>query len=105
MGGVFRVVDTALGRQVALKAMGITDSSGELSARLLREARIIARLEHPGIVPVHDVGRLPDDRVFYTMKLVQGRRLDHQRNKLGGDSRTFANLPEDLRCGGLRARS
>jgi serine/threonine protein kinase len=42
----------------------------------LREAKIIARLEHPGIVPVHDVGRLPDDRVFYTMKLVQGRRLD-----------------------------
>ena len=45
-------------------------------ARLRREARILARLEHPGIVPVHDVGELPDGRVFYAMKLVSGKRLD-----------------------------
>jgi serine/threonine protein kinase len=90
MGSVFLVQDTALGRQVALKVLGIVDSSGEFSARLLREARIIAQLEHPGIVPVHDVGTLPDGRVFYTMKLVQGRRLDQRREELGG-------LPERLR--------
>jgi serine/threonine protein kinase len=90
MGGVFRVEHTALGRQVALKVIGILDSGGEFSARLLREAKIIAQLEHPGIVPVHDVGTLPDGRVFYTMKLVQGRRLDQHRDELGG-------LPERLR--------
>ncbi len=90
MGGVFRVQDTTLGRQVALKVIGIVDSSGELSARLLREAKIIARLEHPGIVPVHDVGTLPDGRVFYTMKLVQGQRLDQHAAELGG-------VPERLR--------
>ena len=90
MGGVFRVQDTALGRQVALKVLAIVDSGGEFSARLLREAKIIAQLEHPGIVPVHDVGTLPDGRVFYTMKLVQGRRLDQRREELGG-------LPERLR--------
>ena len=90
MSGVFRVTDTALGREVALKVLGIEDSSGELGARLLREAKIIAQLEHPGIVPVHDVGTLPDGRVFYTMKLVQGRRLDQQREELGG-------VPERLR--------
>ena len=90
MGGVFRVRDTALDRDVALKVLGIADSSGEFGARLLREAKIIAQLEHPGIVPVHDVGTLPDGRVFYTMKLVQGRRLDQQRDELGG-------LPERLR--------
>jgi serine/threonine protein kinase len=90
MGGVFRVEDTSLGRQVALKVIGIADSSGEFGARLLREARIIAQLEHPGIVPVHDVGKLPDGRVFYTMKLVQGRRLDQHRGELGG-------VPERLR--------
>jgi serine/threonine protein kinase len=90
MGGVFRVEHTALGRQVALKVIGIVDSGGELGARLLREARIIAQLEHPGIVPVHDVGTLPDGRVFYTMKLVQGLRLDQQRERLGG-------IPERLR--------
>ena len=90
MGSVFRVEDTALGRQVALKVLGIVDSSGEFGARLLREARIIAQLEHPGIVPVHDVGTLPDGRVFYTMKLVQGRRLDQHRDEFGG-------VPERLR--------
>jgi serine/threonine protein kinase len=90
MGGVFRAEDPALGRQVALKVIGIVDSRGEFGARLLREAKIIAQLEHPGIVPVHDVGTLPDGRVFYTMKLVQGRRLDQQREELGG-------LPERLR--------
>jgi serine/threonine protein kinase len=90
MGSVFLVQDTALDRQVALKVLGIVDSGGEFSARLLREARIIAQLEHPGIVPVHDVGTLPDGRVFYTMKLVQGRRLDQRRDELGG-------LPERLR--------
>ncbi len=41
-----------------------------------REARILARLEHPGIVPVHDAGLLPDGRAFYAMKRVRGRRLD-----------------------------
>jgi serine/threonine protein kinase len=89
MGGVFRVQDTALDREVALKVLGIADSNGEFGARLLREAKIIAQLEHPGIVPVHDVGTLTDGRVFYTMKLVQGRRLDQQRDELG--------LPERLR--------
>jgi serine/threonine protein kinase len=37
---------------------------------------VLARLEHPGIVPVHDVGTLADGRVFYTMKFVEGQRLD-----------------------------
>ena len=91
MGGVYRVEDTALGRQVALKAIRVVDSSGEFAARLLREAKIIAQLEHPGIVPVHDVGTLPDGRVFYTMKLVQGRRLDQY--SLG----SMAASPERLR--------
>jgi serine/threonine protein kinase len=43
---------------------------------LRREAQVLARLEHPGIVPVHEVGTLADGRVFYTMKLVRGERLD-----------------------------
>lgn len=76
MGGVYRVEDTALGRQVALKVIAVADPGDELATRLLREAHVIARLEHPGIVPVHDVGTLVDGRVFYTMKLVQGHRLD-----------------------------
>jgi serine/threonine protein kinase len=97
MGSVYRVVDTALGRQVALKAIRVVDSSGEIAARLLREAKIIAQLEHPGIVPVHDVGTLPDGRVFYTMKLVQGRRLDRYTSEadgVAGRLRTFQKICE-----------
>jgi len=75
MGAVYLAEDTALERRVALKVLDAPDPAGELSARLLREARILAQLEHPGIVPVHDAGHLPDGRVFYTMKYVEGRRL------------------------------
>jgi serine/threonine protein kinase len=46
--------------------------------RLRREAHVLASLEHPGIVPVHDAGTLPDGRAFYVMKLVRGASLvDH----------------------------
>ena len=76
MGAVFLVEDSRLGRRVAMKVLDLPDRSGELEARLLREARVLAQIEHPGIVPVHDVGSLADGRVFYTMKYVEGRRLD-----------------------------
>jgi serine/threonine protein kinase len=79
MGTVYRVEDTALGREVALKVLADPDPRPELSERLLREARHLARLEHPNIVPVHDAGRLPDGRAFYVMKYVRGRRLDEWR--------------------------
>jgi serine/threonine protein kinase len=76
MGGVYCVEDTELDRKVALKVISVPDPNGAWTARLLQEARIIAKLEHPGIVPVHDIGALADGRPFYTMKLVQGKRLD-----------------------------
>jgi serine/threonine protein kinase len=76
MGGVYCVEDTELERKVALKVISVPDPDGSWTVRLLQEARVIARLEHPGIVPVHDAGVLPDGRPYYTMKLVQGKRLD-----------------------------
>jgi len=76
MGAVYLAEDTLLGRRVALKVLDLPDLTGELAARMLREAQIVARLEHPGIVPVHDVGRMADGRVFYAMKFVRGSRLD-----------------------------
>jgi serine/threonine protein kinase len=69
MGVVYLARDTALEREVALKVFD--RPPGEAN-----EARIIARLEHPGIVPVHDFGELPDGRLFYAMKRVRGDRLD-----------------------------
>lgn len=65
MGAVFEAYDRTLDREVAVKVM---DHAGG-------EAKVLAHLEHPGIVPVHDAGTLPDGRVFYVMKRVRGVRL------------------------------
>ncbi|HET6372250.1 MAG TPA: serine/threonine-protein kinase [Candidatus Polarisedimenticolia bacterium] len=81
MGTVYLVRDTELSREVALKVLSVADPAGDLSSRLLMEARHLASLEHPNIVPVHDVGTLPDGRVFYVMKLVRGKRLDEWRRE------------------------
>jgi len=80
MGSVYLAHDRALDRNVALKVLTIPDSSGERAARMMREAHVVARLEHPGIVPIHDVGRLSDGRVFYTMKYVEGATLEQYRS-------------------------
>src|SRR6185503_18504527 len=76
MGTVYLAQDIDLGRKVAVKVMNAAEQTGALAARMTREARIVALLEHPSIVPIHDVGSLADGRVFYAMKLVQGSRLD-----------------------------
>ena len=98
MGAVYRARDAELGREVALKVVAPVGDVGEdgLAERTLREARTIARLEHPGIVPVHDVGVLPDGRVFYAMKLVRGDRLDVRAAALGREGAAGA-LAELLR--------
>jgi serine/threonine protein kinase len=67
LGVVYAARDTQLDRRVALKVM---------DAQWAGEARLIARLEHPGIVPVYETGALPDGRAFYAMKLVAGTRAD-----------------------------
>ena len=69
MGVVYLAHDSTLDRDVALKIV-------ERPHDEPNEARILARLEHPGIVPVHDFGELPDGRLFYAMKRVRGDRLD-----------------------------
>ena len=69
MGVVYLAHDSMLDRDVALKIV-------ERPQAEPNEARILARLEHPGIVPVHDFGELPDGRLFYAMKRVRGDRLD-----------------------------
>ncbi len=72
MGQVLSVRDANLDRNVALKRLLRDDGGG---ARLAREARITARLEHPGIVPVYSAGRDADGAIYYTMRLVRGRSL------------------------------
>lgn len=76
MGTVYIARDRVLERDVAVKVLDVADQRGSRAARLQREAHILARLDHPAIVPIHDAGVLPDGRAFYVMKLVRGRRLD-----------------------------
>ena len=76
MGTVYLAEDTELNRLVAIKVLNTPEITEDLRNRMIREAQIIARLEHPGIVPVHDVGTLPDGRIYYAMKFVRGSRLD-----------------------------
>ncbi len=90
MGTVYAARDQTLDRRVALKVLDVAVADGDLALRLNREARVLALLEHPGIVPVHDVGTLGDGRVFYTMKFVEGQRLDKYIEAV-------ASLPDRLR--------
>ena len=78
MGAVYRATDQVLGRDVALKVLTTELSHDEVACRLEREARVLATLDHPGIVAIHDAGTLVDGRPFYVMRLVRGRRLDEQ---------------------------
>ena len=78
MGAVYRATDQVLGRDVALKVLATEQEAGGVAERLRREARVLASLEHPGIVAIHDAGTLDDGRPFYVMRLVRGRRLDEQ---------------------------
>jgi serine/threonine protein kinase len=86
MGVVWRARDALLDRDVAVKVIASHLPSDELAARLTREARIVARLEHPGVVPVHDVGALDDGRAWYVMRLVAGQRLDVAASRIASRS-------------------
>jgi eukaryotic-like serine/threonine-protein kinase len=75
-GEIRRVYDAELERVVAMKLLR-ADRTGapRLEARFLAEAKLTAGLEHPGIVGVHDRGRLADGRLWFTMREVRGRTL------------------------------
>jgi WD40 repeat protein len=76
MGSVWRVRDHQLQREVAMKLLHVELAShADLRARFVEEAQATAQLEHPGIVPVYDIGELPSGERFYTMKEVTGLTL------------------------------
>ena len=88
MGVVYLARDKVLGRRVALKILTNPE-----------EARTMASLEHPGIVPVHDAGALPDGRTYYAMKFVEGTRLDAFREpapSLADRLRIFTRICEPV---------
>ena len=82
MGVVFQVRDAVLDRSLAMKVVrtraGLGSSGTTLSrslARFLDEARITSKLDHPGVVPIHELGRDERGRAFFTMRLVEGETL------------------------------
>jgi hypothetical protein len=87
MAAVLAVDDVELGRRLAMKLL--TEErillEPSLTSRFLREAQILARLDHPGIVPLHELGVDPDGQPYFTMKFVDGRTLED----LGTEIRSF----------------
>ncbi len=76
MGAIVRTRDANIRRHVAMKVMLDPEgASGIDEARFVEEAQVTGQLEHPNIVPVHDLGVDAGGHVFYTMKLVQGTNL------------------------------
>ncbi len=84
VGVVLAAHDLRTGRVAALKVLNATaQHSPELVARFIAEARVTAQLEHPGIIPVYDVGETPRGEAFYTMRVVERHSLaDVLRNPL-----------------------
>lgn len=89
MGSIYLAHDAELQRNVCIKVLYSFDNDPLFVERIRSEARILARLEHPGIIPIHDVGALADGRIFYVMKHVRGKRLDEHAAQLH-------SLPEAL---------
>jgi serine/threonine protein kinase len=88
MGVVYRAHDPLLGRDVAIKVLNVLSENSDSAAILRREARVLARLQHPGIVPIYDAGEFDDGRIFYVMRLVRGTTLA----KVTATGETLGNL-------------
>jgi hypothetical protein len=119
MGVVYLAFDPELDRRVALKLLqmppgaGSADAGTEGRARLLREAQAMAKVSHPNVVAVHDIGTL-GDRVFVAMEFIEGVTLTGRRHVdrvAGGIDARLARGARQVRCcgrgpgGGPRGRS
>ena len=95
MGIVLRGWDSLLGREVAVKMLhqGHIGNSG-LAKRFFEEARITGRLQHPGIVPILELGTCDDGQPFFAMRLVRGQTLNET---LAARKNVSADLPRLLK--------
>ena len=92
MGRVLAARDLRIGRPVAIKEL--RGNSPALAVRFEREARVTARLQHPGIVPIYEIGRwAADGTPFYAMRMVDGRMLRVAIERASSLAQRLAMLP------------
>ena len=100
MGAILRGRDVDLGRELAIKVMLESHrGNSEVVRRFVEEAQIGGQLQHPGIVPVYELGTFPDRRPFFAMKLVKGRTLAsllHERTSPAQDLPRFLSIFEQI---------
>lgn len=91
MGAILRAFDRVLEREVAVKVL-LNLPSGDVMRRFVSEARIGAWLQHPGIAPVYDLGRLSTHGPFFAMKLVDGVTLASLLSRRDDTSEDLARM-------------
>jgi tetratricopeptide (TPR) repeat protein/tRNA A-37 threonylcarbamoyl transferase component Bud32 len=92
MGVVYKARQLTLNRLVALKMIRNAEFASEDQVRRFQnEAEAVATLDHPGIVPIYEVGTYEDQR-YFSMKLVEGQGLDKKLRELAKDPRTAARV-------------
>jgi serine/threonine protein kinase/formylglycine-generating enzyme required for sulfatase activity len=90
MGAVFETVDQDIRRKVAMKVMlPGAEKKTPLVKRFLEEAQITGQLEHPNIVPVHEIGIDDESKTYFTMKLVKGEDLESIIFKISKGNREY----------------
>ena len=100
-GVVYRAYDPRLDRKIAVKLLDVRPNTSELCSELFAEAQGLARLSHPNVVQVYDVG-LYESRIYLAMELIAGDTL---RRWCGGEAHAWTEVrPLFLGCGrGLAA--
>lgn len=94
MGAILKAWDNEAERHVAMKVMLRDDLEGTASRRFIREARVVAQLEHPNIIPVHEIGTSELGDPYFTMKWVQGDTLADILYRISkGDAAMNARYP------------
>jgi len=100
MGTILRGHDYDLGRDVAIKVLDEELArKPHVMQRFIEEAQIGGQLQHPGVVPVYEMGLMSEERPFFAMKLVKGRTLSAllaKRKSLDEDRRTFLSIFEGV---------
>ncbi|MHC4777539.1 MAG: tetratricopeptide repeat protein [Planctomycetota bacterium] len=88
MGAILKIVDNDVRRPVAMKVI-LGDEDRDKVERFVEEAQITGQLEHPNIVPVHELGVNRDGRAYFTMKMVRGESLESIIDKIAGRDMEF----------------